>query len=137
MSEPEQVSKAMMDELNSLRHNFKLKKSGTIVGLMNDVLEEEHLNEHLANLVHPHIFEQAIIDYVVWNEDVFEEDKPKKYIVRSKNKDKEGDYWYITDSDFGVYIFTAGSALRLIKFDTREEAEKWTNPQTEVVEVEE
>lgn len=137
MSELEQVSKEMMDELNSLRHNYKLKKFGTIVGLMNDVLEEEHLTEHLAYLGHSQKFEQAIIDYVVWNKDLFEAEKTKKWIVRSKKIDLFVGYWFLALNNHGFMNLYFGDKYTPYKFDTREEAEKWTNPQTEVVEVEE
>ncbi|MHB9648370.1 hypothetical protein ACX9VS_03030 [Weissella paramesenteroides] len=76
----------------------------------------------------------AIIRWVN-GEDVFEVEKPKKWIVRSKLKDDDGDYWYVsnykglTDRNFYEKYAT--------KFDTKEEAESWANAHQEVVSVEE
>jgi len=71
----------------------------------------------------------------------FEAEKPKKYIVRSKEVDIEGNSLYlIFRTVFGLkYSATAyvDDISDVEKFDTREEAEKWTNPLMEVVEVEE
>lgn len=67
-------------------------------------------------------------------EDVFEVEKPNKWIVRSKLKDDDGDYWYVsnykglTDRNFYEKYAT--------KFDTKEEAESWANSHQEVVQVE-
>ena len=70
----------------------------------------------------------------------FEEEKPKKYVVQSKKTDNGGDYWYVVNTDRTFYTFHyaySPMAKIVVKFDTREEAEKWTNPLMEVVEVEE
>lgn len=69
----------------------------------------------------------------------FEAEKPKKWIVRSVNHDGENHYKYLIyseDTDLPMYEIGYDFGP-IVKFDTKEEAEKWTNPQTEVVEVEE
>lgn len=70
----------------------------------------------------------------------FKAEKSKKYVVQSKKTDVGGEYWYVVNTCRTFYTFHyAYSPMDkiVVKFDTREEAEKWTNPQTEVVEVEE
>ncbi|QDJ58464.1 hypothetical protein EFA59_02600 [Weissella hellenica] len=82
----------------------------------------------------------AIIRWVN-GEDVFEVEKPKKWAVRSKGTDNDGDYRYVSvfDSYFGITY--AGSGKDKLEnathFDTKEEAEGWANAHQEVVEVEE
>lgn len=68
-------------------------------------------------------------------EDVFEIEKPKKWVVRSKETDEGGHYGYVKTTESGIplnryYIDTA------TKFDTKEEAESWANAHQEVIEVE-
>lgn len=77
----------------------------------------------------------ALIRYVN-GEDVFEVEKPKKWVVRSKVTDDEiGSYWYVLLHVGPVDGRTLDSE-DATKFDTKGEAEKWTNPLMEVVEVE-
>lgn len=88
----------------------------------------------------------ALIRYVN-GEDVFEVEKPKKWVVRSKNLDYHGYYYFIHLHDInGVNVVNAKYANEIalfwnldtaFKFNSKEEAEKWTNPLMEAVEVEE
>ena len=75
----------------------------------------------------------AIIRWVN-GEDVFEVDKPKKWVVRSKDADALGRYGYLDCYD---YVLTGNiyERTRATKFDTKEEAESWANAHQEVVEV--
>ncbi len=86
----------------------------------------------------------ALIQYVN-GEDVFEIEKPKKWVVRSKNVDL-GSYSYLTLYDrsgnrLREYSTKAHSMLinddkyDATKFPSKEEANRWTNPLVEVVEV--
>ena len=88
----------------------------------------------------------ALIQYVN-GEDVFEVEKPKKWVVRSKNVDEDGYHLYIEllDNQGGRLSKAYGQArLPLLgdnekeafKFDSKEEAEKWANPLMEAVEAE-
>lgn len=84
----------------------------------------------------------ALIRYVN-GEDVFEIEKPKKWIVRSKKRIWD-DYKVVTLFDDNVcvpsdleQVFTMriDDGLRYaFRFDSKEEAEKWSNPLMEVVE---
>ena len=79
----------------------------------------------------------AIIRWVN-GEDVFEVEKPKKWVVRSKDRTEQGSYLYIylIDSN-GVKDFMTGWTKDIAtKFDTKEEAESWANSHQEVIQVE-
>ena len=72
-------------------------------------------------------------------EDVFEVEKPKKWVVRSKETDSTGKYHYSILSHFSdlpsmdyYFVYEKDDAT---KFDTREEAESWANAHQEVIEV--
>ena len=79
----------------------------------------------------------AIIRWVN-GEDVFEVEKPKKWVVRSKETDDGGHYGYgkllLANNNT---IFMGYSRAKATFFDTKEEAESWANSHQEVVEVEE
>lgn len=75
----------------------------------------------------------AIIRWVN-GEDVFEVEKPKKWVVRSEFRDIEGYYWY-------VYVYNGITSNRFKEdqathFSTKEEAQSWANSHQEVVQVE-
>ena len=77
----------------------------------------------------------AIIRWVN-GEDVFEVEKPKKWVVRSKETDDDNDHWYVRlpnniDGINDVVYYMSSATL----FDTKEEAESWANAHQEVVEV--
>lgn len=79
-----------------------------------------------------------LITLIRWasGEDVFEIEKSKKWVVRSKETDETGHYWHIsltTDKKFSDNGYGLKGAT---KFDTYEEAESWANAHQEVVEVE-
>ncbi|WP_431060894.1 hypothetical protein [Weissella paramesenteroides] len=76
----------------------------------------------------------AIIRWVN-GEDVFEVEKPKKWIVRSKETDDGGHHGYVLTEKHGIAInrYYINDATR---FDTKEEAESWANAHQEVIEVE-
>lgn len=90
----------------------------------------------------------ALIQYVN-GEDVFEVEKPKKWVVQSKDIYTSNLYQFITLYDLknsrlsGESVLLAdvrdfalvNSVNRATKFDSKEEAEKWANPLMEVVEV--
>lgn len=76
----------------------------------------------------------AIIRWVS-GEDVFEVEKPKKWVVRSKKTYPDGTHRYVQIiDDFSDWQFDIVKATR---FDTKEEAESWANAHQEVIEVKE
>lgn len=76
----------------------------------------------------------AIIRWVN-GEDVFEVEKPKKWVVRSKGTDDDDNYSYVF---INLHNFTLSTyhISNATKFDTKEEAESWANAHQEVIEVE-
>ena len=80
----------------------------------------------------------AIIRWVN-GEDVFEVEKPKKWVVRSKETDEDGDYHYVDLDNFKNLksVSTIHGLDFATKFDAKEEAQSWANSHQEVVEVEE
>ena len=77
----------------------------------------------------------AIIRWVN-GEDVFEVEKPKKWVVRSKEHDGQYFYGKLLLANNNT-VFMGYSFANATRFDTKEEAESWANSHQEVVEVEE
>ena len=79
----------------------------------------------------------AIIRWVN-GEDVFEVEKPNKWVVRSKETDEDGDYHYVNLDNFKNLksVSTIYGLDFANKFDTKEEAQSWANSHQEVVQVE-
>ena len=86
-------------------------------------------------------YNNRIIAIIRWvnGEDVFEVEKPKKWVVRSKETDEDGDYHYVDLDNFKNLksVSTIYGLDFATKFDAKEEAQSWANAHQEVVEVEE
>ena len=82
-----------------------------------------------------------LIAIIRWGngEDVFEVEKPKKWVVRSKYSSEAGEHLYVMlFIGRGIKDTTALWGINnATKFDTKEEAQSWANSHQEVVEVEE
>ena len=78
-----------------------------------------------------------LVAVIRWIEDdkVFEAKKPKKWVVRSKVKNQYGDFGYVSISTFNI-LHNSFDINQATKFDTKEEAESWSNSHQEVIEVE-
>lgn len=78
---------------------------------------------------------RRLIAIIQWlnGEDVFEVEKPHKFVVRNDTPDYVGDYYYVQAFD-GV-TNRAFYLERATKFDTREEAQEWANSHQVVVEI--
>ena len=79
----------------------------------------------------------AIIRWVN-GEDVFEVEKPKKWVVRSIGLTDDDERYYVSIGKFmglkrAISTYSISQATR---FDTKEEAESWANAHQEVIEVE-
>lgn len=100
--------------------------SETVYMWWGDEVSDEESNNRLI----------AIIRWVN-GEDVFEVEKPKKWVVRSKKTDTEGSHLYVnlTNTLAIPNITTLFGLDNATKFDTKEEAESWANAHQEVVEV--
>lgn len=130
------VSQEFMNELVDWRDNNELQTTfisssdlfhfpNKIVGWLKDT---NTLFDNRNRLI-------AIIRWLN-GEDVFEVEKPKKWVVRSKDIDEEGDYGYIFINPYNITLSTY-SISQATHFDTKEEAESWANAHQEVVEVDE
>lgn len=76
-----------------------------------------------------------LIAIIQWlnGEDVFEVEEPHKFIVRSDVTDEDGDYWYVNmHREMSTMWYQFGNATR---FNTREEAQEWSNSHQVVVEI--
>ena len=78
-----------------------------------------------------------LISILQWlnGENVFEVEKPHKFVVRSKNTDADKDYTYVEVYE-GITT-TVYSLEYATNFDTREEAQEWANSHQLVVEIDE
>ena len=78
-----------------------------------------------------------LIAIIQWlnGEDVFEVDKPHKFVVRNDTPDEDGDYYYVQNyNGMTERVFSSYGATQ---FDTREEAQEWANSHQVIVEIDE
>ena len=78
---------------------------------------------------------KRLIAIIQWlnGEDVFEVEKPHKFVVRSEHSDTYEYYAYVEiDEDITKTVYQFEHAT---KFDTREEAQEWANSHQVVVEI--
>lgn len=139
MSDKYVVSQEFMNELEEWKNNLvKYNEPGifididyleglpvVVIAWWGDEVPDEENNNRLI----------AIIRWVN-GEDVFEVEKPKKWVVRSKGTDNDNEHWYVylpnnIDEINNVVYYMSSATL----FDTKEEAESWANAHQEVVEV--
>ena len=140
MSEKYVVSQEFMNELKEWKDNLvKYNEPGGFIDI--DDLEglPVVVNAWWGDEVPDDENNNRLIAIIRWvnGEDVFEVEKPKKWVVRSKEVNDDGDkhYWKLLNLR-GVLEVTSTFELRLAtKFDTKEEAESWANSHQEVVEV--
>lgn len=136
----EKVSKEMMNKLNYVREH-KLEYLVTPLEFLNGVVKDKHveISEWYRQQRYLSEAQFKLIEHVFGDTPQFEEEKPKKYVVRIKQADDQGDFIYLSlEERYGLtYSTNTYNFFNAEKFDTREEAEKWTNPLMEVVEVEE
>lgn len=141
------ISQPLMEEITWWKHTaFKNDNSfdfGTLGGMPLDLAEwwsDENLTDKERNnrLI-------GLVQYVN-GEDVFEIAHKPKFIVRSKKPNQDNMYTYVQlfnddnflvqDTDYATKIELSTSVGEKLasKFNTREEAEKFSNPLMEVVE---
>ena len=139
MSEKYVVSQVFMDELEEWKNNLVSSKR----------IYPEDISELYSENVIRHWWQgdgggtdanNRLIAIIRWvnGEDVFEVEKPKKWVVRSKDRTEQGSYLYIylIDSNGVKDVMTSWTKDIATKFDTKEEAESWANAHQEVVKVE-
>ena len=76
-----------------------------------------------------------LIAIISWlnGDDVFEVEKPHKFVVRSEEPNWDGEYWYVRFKE-GMDDTTTHLS-NATKFSTREEAQEWANSHQVVIEV--
>ena len=140
MSDKYVVSQGFMNELNlwcDVRrlHDFRLLISD--LNSLPDLIKNWQKDE----LQSDEEYNNRLIAIIRWvnGEDVFEVEKPKKWVVRSIGLTDDDERYYVSIGKFmglkrAISTYTISQATR---FDTKEEAESWANAHQEVVEVEE
>ena len=134
------ISKEVYDELVDWKHDTAPEKDFYITPFDFKEIPFVVKSWWLANNVDSIGNNNRLIAIIKWinGEDVFEVEKPKKWIVRSKETDNDNDHWYvylpnnIDGINNVVYVYYMSSATL---FDTKEEAESWANSHQEVLEV--
>ena len=140
MSEKYVVSQEFMDELEEWKDNLKMNGKHSVYDY--DIHEFSDIIEDWWSPVGIRDYEQnkRLIAILRWvnGEDVFEIEKPKKWVVRSKELNANGDNHYGVLAHFGDLAemnYFSYDVYNATKFDTKEEAESWANAHQEVVEV--
>lgn len=140
MSEKYVVSQEFMNELEEWKNNLvKYSKPGGFI----DMDDLEHLpivvNAWWGDEVPDEENNNRLIAIIRWvnGEDVFEVEKPKKWVVRSIGLTDDDERYYVSIGKFMglkrvVNTFDLENATH---FDTKEEAESWANAHQEVIEV--
>lgn len=139
MSDKYVVSQEFMNTLNLWRENlpsFSMSKKfvrPTAIQELDDDIDEWWNNIDLSDEEN----NNRLIAIIRWvnGEDVFEVEKPKKWIVRSKETDDGGHHGYVLTGKHGI-AFNRYYINDATRFDTKEEAESWANAHQEVIEVE-
>lgn len=134
----EQVSKRMMEELENAHS-------------LNEILDSMYDDKKCKCIDFDYWYLKSYLKYNDFSDETylkiikhingepqFEAEKTKKYIVRSKQADDQGDFIYLSlEERYGLtYSTNTYDFYTAEKIDTREEAEEWKNPLTEVIEVE-
>lgn len=137
MSEKYVVSQDFMDKLEDWKETLMLdnvlfigrKALSNLPNLLDKWWRDGSVSVHESN--------NRLIAIIRWvnGEDVFEVEKPKKWVVRSKECNEQGNYLYIylIDSNGVKDVMTGWTKDIATKFDTKEEAQEWANSHQEVV----
>ncbi|WP_417852575.1 hypothetical protein [Weissella viridescens] len=141
----EQVSKGMMKELEHAKLDFLPYNLSDVLFSQfyknTPEISKWYASHGLLSFAEITELQLELIKHIWLNDPQFEEEKPKKYVVQSKEADTGGDFRYLIFQEAYGVTYTVNEYVnnfyKAEKFDTREEAEKWTNPLMEVVEVEE
>ena len=140
MSEKYVVSQVFMNELKGWKHDLILEDAFFVnqeaINNMPKIIKNwwvddyETIGESNKRLI-------SIIRYMSGAND-FEVEKPKKWVVRSKDRTEQGSYLYIylIDSNGVKDVMTGWTKDIATKFNTKEEAQSWANAHQEVVQVE-
>ena len=140
MSEKYVVSQEFMNKLEEWKYKYFNDANYFVSHL--DIMNLPHIvSVWKCDGVYDNEANNRLIAIIRWvnGEDVFEVEKPKKWVVRSKETDEDGDYHYVDLDNFKNLksVSTIYGLDFATKFDAKEEAQSWANSHQEVVEVEE
>lgn len=139
MSEKYVVSQDFMDKLEDWKETLMLdnvlfigrKALSNLPNLLDKWWRDGSVSVHESN--------NRLIAIIHWvnGEDVFKVEKPKKWVVRSKDRTEQGGYLYVMlDISHGVKkTINFWDKDIATKFDTKEEAQEWANSHQEVREL--
>ena len=138
------ISKEVYDALVEWRDTQSIYASSGRVDEFIDGIDLQYIpnivNSWWVTPEEPVATNNRLIAIIRWvnGEDVFKVEKPKKWIVRSKETDIGGDYRHVLlyDSFDLINSKVVASQEDATKFDTKEEAESWANSHQEVIQVE-
>lgn len=140
MTKKYKVTKKFMDKLVEWRDNYKLD---AVSGVGYAYLGPSDLKGSpsvvkgwwAVDTTDPIERNNRLIAIISWlnGDEVFEVEKPSKFVIRSEKPNWDGDYWFVRFTegmeDTTTYLSKAS------KFDTREEAQEWANSHQVVIEV--
>ena len=129
------ISKEVYDELVDWKHDTAPEKDFYITPFDFKEIPFVVKSWWLANNVDSIGNNNRLIAIIKWinGEDVFEVEKPKKWIVRSKETDGVNRNFYVNVSPDKTWFGTTVEKGLATQFDTKEEADKYVNSLTESV----
>ncbi len=134
------VSQDFMNELEEWRYVDDFLVDHFELYTLPDIVKKWRLYDTISNKES----NNRLITIIRWvnGEDVFEVEKPKKCVVRSKDIDSDNNRLYVEiekhdNLKYDVPTLAKEVPENATKFDTKEEAESWANAHQEVIEVEE
>lgn len=132
----EAVSQEMMDELIQLRINANIDDVPSTT--FDRIIESEkypNILHYMVQLERSEVsdFQMNLLKFVYYNEDIFEANPEKKWVVTAK--DVRGEKWWLSLNDSGIMEMKPMRYFANL-FDTKEEAEMWTNFQSQAEETE-
>lgn len=134
MDKKYKVTQKFMDELNIWRDKWGGDNGyvdGFLIDILPGVVESWRFKDNSIER------NNRLIAIIKWlnGEDVFEVDKPHKFVVRSEMPNADGDYVYVL-AEYAV-TNTVYSLNDATKFNTELEAQEWANAHQVVVEIDE
>ncbi|MDV8935929.1 hypothetical protein [Leuconostoc sp.] len=135
------MTQAEFDEFNSIPESASVY--GAMVALYSsNIIKHVKLINRFSGNGGQINFANLWFDYRINNksqEETIEIVPDMKWFVRSKKRDHEGDYAFlagIINTNDWIYSEQHDDVIGMLyPFDTKEEAEKWTNPLTEAVQL--
>jgi len=130
------ISEDMWKELRDLRENNTRITPASLMSHTRTIWDVPNIvnwySHYLSKEMSEASLQLMLIDYIWGERDVFTVSE-QYYVVCSKQPDNHGNFWYLGKNPRGMHNMFYGKQLEPVHFKTREEAEKWTTPETIVV----